>query len=166
MKTRTALALVLATFVTTACGTSDDVTGGTGAKVEIRHVDNTVEGTLTKNDVSIEFKIEDNAHLVISTSDHFRLVDSMRTDDGKQRASLLDSFSVAGDAHFSRIALHDLAAMPEAELIQALPGALALEGIDIGSLIDASPALTDVFCPTREAFDPLTQSGAIDLDRN
>ena len=169
MKTRTALALVLGSFVTTACATSDDVTGGTGegAKVEIRHVGNSVEGTLAKKDgVSIEFKIEDNAHFVISTSDHFTLVDSTRTQDGKQRASLLDSFSVSGDTRVSRTALHDLAAMPEAELVRELPAALALEGIDIGALIDASPALSQVFCPTRDSFDPITQSDITDLDRN
>jgi hypothetical protein len=160
MKTLTTLALAL-TFAATACATEDDA----DSKIEVRHAGDIVEGTLTENGVSIEFKLEHGSRLTIGTRDHFKLIDSTRKGD-IGATTILETFNVVGNARFSSDALGDLTAMPELEVMRDLPGALAAKGIDISALIDASPALGEILCPTRTTFDPISQTDNYDFERN
>ena len=140
MKTLTTLALAL-TFAATACATEDT----SDSRIEVRHTGDVVEGTLTENGVSIEFTLEHGSRLVIGTRDHYKLVDSARIS--------ADTFA-------------EIEGTPELEVMRDLPGALAAKGIDINALVNASPALGQILCPTRTAFDPITQTDNLDLARN
>jgi hypothetical protein len=157
---RTTLALAL-TFAATACATNDR----TDSAIEVRHTGDIVEGTLTENGVSVEFKIEHGSRIVIGTRDHFKLIDSTRKGD-IGATTILETFEVVDTARFSSDVLADLTAMPEIEVIRDLPSALAAKGIDIDALVNASPALGQILCPTRTAFDSVSQTDNYELVRN
>lgn len=162
MKTRTAIALVLASFATTACATSDDIHGGTGRKLDVDNRGDIVQGRLTEENISIDFRFEksgDRTDISIETRDGFKLVESY-----KGSATLLETFHTNG-ARFSADAMRDLAEMHELTLVRHLPEVLAAQGIDIGSAV-RSPALDQVFCPTRALADAELQTDNLDLDRN
>jgi hypothetical protein len=99
----------------------------------------TIEGSFAENGVAINFRITEMGQQVAI---------ELETRAGYQRVETLP------------------ASLPELELVRHLPHVLAVEGIEIQPAIEATPALEEVFCPTRPSGDPTGQTDSLDLDRN
>lgn len=134
MKILAALALILAACVSNEAPTTPSV-------LDVRDSKFGIAGTFQENGTAIDFKL---AHddIEITSADGFQLLANHGGD-----TRLLETYSAVG-SRFSSEAIHDLASMPELAVMRDLRGALRDRGIEIDTVLSASPAVNQILCPT------------------
>lgn len=146
MKTLAALALALA-----ACATNE--APNTPSLLDVRDSKFGIAGTFQENGTAIDFRFS-HGDIEITSADGFQI---LSTHGGNTR--LLDTYTLEG-SQFSSEAIHDLSSMPELAVMRDLRGALHDRGIELDNVISASPAVTQILCPT---LDQHTIDAVVDV---